>query len=157
MRRTRCCALALALILPLTACLPFSGDRARPRTGESTTVRAVAVGISQTCAALPGLSRSGATISTGLLLGVQRSEVSKFSFLMVLIPIIGMNFLELLDMPAAGSSIGTWQLVGGFVAAYVTGTLACRWMIGIVNRGKLKWFALYCALVGLVSIITFFC
>ena len=122
-------------MLLLTACLLFFADRAKPRTGKITTGRAFVIGIAQACAALPGLSRSGATISTGLLLGVQRSEVSKFSFLMVLIPIIGMNFLELLDMPAAGSSIGTWQLVGGFVAAYVTGTLACRWMIGIVNRG----------------------
>ena len=149
--------LLVGSMLLLTACPLFSAHRANPRTGQNTTRRAFVIGIAQACAALPGLSRSGATISTGLLLGVQRSEVSKFSFLMVLIPIIGMNFLELLDMPAAGSSIGTWQLVGGCVAAYVTGTLACRWMIGIVNRGKLKWFALYCALVGLVSIITFFC
>ena len=149
--------LLVGSMLLLTACLLFFADRARPRTGKITTGRAFVIGIAQACAALPGLSRSGATISTGLLLGVQRSEVSKFSFLMVLIPIIGMNFLELLELPAAGSSIGTWQLVGGFVAAYVTGTLTCRWMIGIVNRGKLKWFALYCALVGLVSIITFFC
>ena len=109
-------------------------------------------GIAQAVAALPGLSRSGATIATGLLHGVQRSEMSKFSFLMVLVPIIGMNLLELIGMTSGVASVGTWQLVCGFVAAYFTGTLACRWMIRIVNKGKLTWFAVYCAIVGIMSI-----
>ena len=137
----------LVKMVPLT----FAG-LAKPRTGTITPKNAFIIGLAQALAVLPGLSRSGTTISTGLLLGVQRSEVSKFSFLMVLVPIIGMNLLELIGAPTGGEGIGTWQLVGGFAAAYLTGTLACRWMIRIVNRGKLTWFAVYCAAVGLLSI-----
>ncbi|HIW97636.1 MAG TPA: undecaprenyl-diphosphate phosphatase [Candidatus Tidjanibacter gallistercoris] len=144
--------LLVGAMLLVTACLLTFAGRARPRSGKITPKNAFVIGIAQALAVLPGLSRSGATISTGLLLGVERSEVSKFSFLMVLIPIIGMNLLEIIGMPAGASSVGAWQLAGGFAAAYLTGTLACRWMIRIVNRGKLVWFAVYCAAVGLVSI-----
>ena len=139
-------------MLLVTACLLTFAGLAKPRTGTITPKNAFIIGLAQALAVLPGLSRSGTTISTGLLLGVQRSEVSKFSFLMVLVPIIGMNLLELIGAPTGGEGIGTWQLVGGFAAAYLTGTLACRWMIRIVNRGKLTWFAVYCAAVGLLSI-----
>ena len=139
-------------MLLITACLLTFAGLAKPRTGQITPGRAFVIGIAQALAALPGLSRSGATISTGLLLGVQRSEMSKFSFLMVLVPIIGMNLLELIGMKSGVASVGTWQLVCGFVAAYFTGTLACRWMIRIVNKGKLTWFAVYCAVVGIISI-----
>lgn len=144
--------LLVGIMLLITACLLTFAGLAKPRSGQITPGRAFVIGIAQAVASLPGLSRSGATISTGLLLGVQRSEVSKFSFLMVLIPIIGMNLLELIGMDGGEASAGTWQLIGGFVAAYLTGTLACRWMINIVNKGKLTWFAVYCAVVGLVSI-----
>lgn len=144
--------LLVGIMLLITACLLTFAGLAKPRTGQITPGRAFVIGIAQALAALPGLSRSGATISTGLLLGVQRSEMSKFSFLMVLVPIIGMNLLELIGMKSGVASIGTWQLVCGFVAAYFTGTLACRWMIRIVNKGKLTWFAVYCAVVGIISI-----
>lgn len=142
----------VGIMLLITACLLTFAGLAKPRTGQITPRRAFVIGIAQALAALPGLSRSGATISTGLLLGVQRSEMSKFSFLMVLVPIIGMNLLELIGMKSGVASVGTWQLVCGFVAAYFTGTLACRWMIRIVNKGKLTWFAVYCAVVGIISI-----
>ena len=142
----------VGIMLLITACLLTFAGLAKPRTGQITPGRAFVIGIAQALAALPGLSRSGATISTGLLLGVQRSEMSKFSFLMVLVPIIGMNLLELIGMKSGVASVGTWQLVCGFVAAYFTGTLACRWMIRIVNKGKLTWFAIYCAVVGIISI-----
>lgn len=142
----------VGIMLLITACLLTFAGLAKPRTGQITPGRAFVIGIAQALAALPGLSRSGATISTGLLLGVQRSEMSKFSFLMVLVPIIGMNLLELIGMKSGVASVGTWQLVCGFVAAYFTGTLACRWMIRIVNKGKLTWFAVYCAVVGIISI-----
>lgn len=144
--------LLVGIMLLITACLLTFAGLAKPRTGQITPGRAFVIGIAQALAALPGLSRSGATISTGLLLGVQRSEMSKFSFLMVLVPIIGMNLLELIGMTSGVASVGTWQLVCGFVAAYFTGTLACRWMIRIVNKGKLTWFAVYCAVVGIMSI-----
>ena len=142
----------VGIMLLITACLLTFAGLAKPRTGQITPGRAFVIGIAQALAALPGLSRSGATISTGLLLGVQRSEMSKFSFLMVLVPIIGMNLLELIGMTSGVASVGTWQLVCGFAAAYFTGTLACRWMIRIVNKGKLTWFAVYCAVVGIISI-----
>ena len=144
--------LLVGIMLLITACLLTFAGLAKPRTGQITPGRAFVIGIAQALAALPGLSRSGATISTGLLLGVQRSEMSKFSFLMVLVPIIGMNLLELIGMTNGVASVGTWQLVCGFAAAYFTGTLACRWMIRIVNKGKLTWFAVYCAVVGIISI-----
>ncbi len=139
-----CMLLVTALLLTLT-------HYAKPREGKITTGRALVIGIAQAAAVIPGLSRSGATISTGLLLGTKRSEVSKFSFLMVLIPIIGMNLLDIADKPM-GSGPGIGVLVAGFIAAYLTGTIACRMMIKIVNRGKLVWFAAYCALIGLTAI-----
>lgn len=144
--------LLVGSMLLVTAGLLTFASLAKPRTGKITPKKAFIIGIAQACASLPGLSRSGATISTGILLGVDRKEISKFSFLMVLIPIIGMNFLEIIGTPMSESAIGTWQLVCGFIAAYITGTLACRWMIKIVNKGGLKWFAIYCAVVGLMAI-----
>lgn len=144
--------LLVGCMLILTAVLLTFANYAKPRVGKVTPSRAFMIGIAQAVATIPGLSRSGATISTGLLLGIKRSEVSKFSFLMVLIPIIGMNLLEIIGGDMAASSIGTWPLVVGFLAAYLTGTFACKAMIKIVNKGKLVWFAVYCAVVGLASI-----
>jgi undecaprenyl-diphosphatase len=112
------------------------------------------MGLAQALAVIPGLSRSGATIATGLLLKNNREEVAKFSFLMVLIPIIGASFLKLLDWSAAGTSdTSVLPLVAGFLAAYISGFLACKWMINVVKKGKLIWFAVYCLTVGLIAII----
>lgn len=112
------------------------------------------IGIAQAIATIPGISRSGSTIATGLLLGNKREETSKFSFLMVLIPIIGANILSLKDADFSNeTSISALSLMVGFIAAFVVGLLACRWMIKIVNKGKLIWFAIYCALAGTIAII----
>jgi Uncharacterized bacitracin resistance protein len=144
--------LLVGCMLLLTAVLLTFANYAKPRTGKITSRNAFIIGLAQAVAVIPGLSRSGATISTGLLLGVKRSEVSKFSFLMVLIPIIGMNLLDVVKGNFASASMEIWPLLTGFLAAYLTGTFACKAMIRIVNRGKLVWFAAYCAIVGLASI-----
>lgn len=126
------------------------------KSGHKTVgyIDAIIIGIAQAIAVVPGISRSGSTIATGLLLGNKKEEVSKFSFLMVLAPIIGANLLSLKDADlSADASISTISLIVGFVAAFIVGMLACRWMIKIVNRGKLIWFAVYCALVGITAII----
>lgn len=144
--------LLVGCMLVVTAALLAFANYAKPRAGKITPASAFVIGIAQAAAVIPGLSRSGATISAGLLLGVRRSEVSKFSFLMVLIPIIGMNLLELAGADLAAPGIGAWPLITGFLAAYLTGTFACKAMIRIVNKGKLIWFAVYCAVVGLAAI-----
>ena len=116
---------------------------------------AFVIGIAQACAVLPGLSRSGSTIATGLLLGNKKEAVAKFSFLMVLIPILGEAFLDLMKggFSASQSGISTVSLLVGFVAAFVSGCIACRWMINIVKKGKLIWFAIYCAIAGILTIV----
>ena len=127
------------------------------KTGEKKIpfLDAFLMGIAQAIATVPGISRSGATISTALLLKNDRSEVARFSFLMVLLPIIGAAFLDILSLSSAPADgrIGIGSLVIGFLAAYVSGYLACTWMIGLVKKGNLYWFAIYCALVGIISII----
>ena len=115
--------------------------------------QALTVGIGQAFAVIPGLSRSGTTISTGLLCGMKRSDVAQFSFLMVLVPILGEAFLDLVGGDVASSSVGTLPLLVGFLAAFVSGLFACKVMIALVKKAKLRWFALYCALVGLAVII----
>ena len=115
--------------------------------------QAFVVGIGQAFAVIPGLSRSGTTISTGLLCGVKREAVAQFSFLMVLVPILGEAFLDLVGGDVAASSVGTLPLLVGFLAAFVSGLFACKVMIALVKKAKLRWFALYCAIVGLVVII----
>jgi undecaprenyl-diphosphatase len=115
---------------------------------------ALVIGIAQALAVLPGISRSGATIATGLLLGNKREEVAKFSFLMVLLPIIGANILAISDIESSGpESYNVGALIAGFFAAFFSGLLACRWMINIVKRGKLYYFAIYCTIIGLIAII----
>ncbi len=140
-------------MLMATAALLVFAQRAKPKGRPITPKNAFIMGIAQAVAVLPGLSRSGATISTGLMLGVKREEVSKFSFLMVLIPVIGMNLLDLVKGDFVGASVGNAAVAAGFITAFVTGMLACRWMIRLVNRGKLVWFAVYCCAMGLFSII----
>jgi len=112
------------------------------------------IGIAQAFAVLPGISRSGATISTGLLLGNRKANVARFSFLMVLIPILGANFKDIYDGGVgAENGIGALPLLVGFLAAFISGLLACRWMIGIVKKGKLIYFAIYCFIIGSIAII----
>lgn len=110
--------------------------------------QAIAVGIGQAFAVAPGLSRSGTTISTGLICGVKREVMAQFSFLMVLVPILGEAFLEVVGGGFAESSIGALPLLLGFVSAFLSGLLACKVMIALVKKAKLRWFALYCALAA---------
>ncbi len=142
-----------AMLIVTAALLTFS-QYARRRQRPMTPGSALMMGVAQAIAVLPGLSRSGSTISTGLMMGVKPEEVTKFSFLMVLVPILGMNFLDIIGGNfSAGESVGTVKLCAGALSAFVTGTLACKWMVGIVRRGKLIWFALYCLVVGLGALI----
>lgn len=121
---------------------------------------AIIIGLAQAVAVLPGLSRSGTTIATGLLCGVKKESVTKFSFLMVLIPILGEAFLELLDVLSGEvivGSLGVLPLLVGFVSAFVSGCFACRFMINIVRRQKLIYFAIYCLCAGIFSIVYGLC
>ena len=121
---------------------------------RSSGKSALWMGLAQAVAVIPGLSRSGSTIATGLLCGVSRNEVARFSFLMVLIPILGEAFLDVVGGGFSESTVGTLPLILGFLAAFVSGLFACRVMIAIVKKARLKWFALYCAIVGLACLIS---
>ena len=114
------------------------------------------IGLAQACAVMPGLSRSGSTISTGLILGVKKSEVAQFSFLMVLIPILGEAFLELVggEFAQASSGIGSLPLLLGFVTAFLSGFFACKVMINLVRKAKLWGFAVYCGIVGIICVLS---
>jgi undecaprenyl-diphosphatase len=111
------------------------------------------IGIAQAIAVLPGLSRSGSTVATGLVLGNSKNDLARFSFLMVIVPIIGANFMQAVKSEPQAVDGVLLPLIVAFVAAFVSGYAACRWMINIVKNGKLGWFALYCILLGLTLII----
>ncbi len=115
--------------------------------------QAFVVGLGQAIAVIPGLSRSGTTIATGLLCGVKRDVVAQFSFLMVLIPILGEAFLEIVGGDMASSTVGALPLVLGFISAFVAGLFACKVMIALVKKTKLGWFALYCAVVAVLIFV----
>ena len=121
--------------------------------GEVTFTKAFIIGIAQAVAVLPGISRSGSTIATGLFLKTKKEDITRFSFLMVLIPIIGAAFLDVVGRDFAyENKIGALPLLMGFAAAFVSGLLACSWMIKIVKKGKLIYFAIYCFIIGLIAI-----
>ncbi len=117
---------------------------------------ALVIGCAQAVAVLPGISRSGATISTALILGVERSKAARFSFLMVLLPILGASLLQVKDYveSPAMHQIGLMPLLIGFLAAFIAGFIACKWMINIVRNGRLTHFAIYCFIVGLIAVIS---
>ena len=151
--------LVVGICLMITALLLAFSHFAKPRQRENISpLHAFIIGVAQALAVMPGLSRSGSTIATGLLLGDKKEKLAQFSFLMVIPPILGEALLDVKDMAEVGISqamagLPTLSLLVGFLAAFVCGCLACKWMIGIVKRGKLVWFALYCAIVGLATII----
>lgn len=147
--------LIVGCMLLVTAALLAFSYYARPRPKEKISFSdAFIIGIAQALAVLPGLSRSGSTIATGILLGDKKEQVAKFSFLMVIIPILGEAFLDLLkgDFSHGESGISATALITGFLAAFISGSLACRWMINIVKNGKLIYFAYYCLAAGLFAI-----
>lgn len=155
----------VGIALVMTAVLLFFSDRAsRPGSSSIFPVKeyrngisywqAFAVGLGQAFAVIPGLSRSGTTISTGLICGVKRDVMAQFSFLMVLVPILGETFLEVVGGEFGASSVGGTALMLGFVSAFLSGLFACRVMIALVKKAKLSWFALYC-LIAAAAIFIF--
>ena len=148
--------LVVGIMLLVTAALLSFAYFAKPRQKQTISYRdAFIIGLAQSVATLPGLSRSGTTIATGLLLGNRKESIAQFSFLMVLPPILGNALLDIVKGDFGGG-VELLPLVAGFLAAFVTGCLACQFMINIVRRGKLIWFAAYCAMAGLVATITYF-
>lgn len=151
----------VGVALLVTSLLLFFSDRAKGEgRSDVQNVRngiswwqAFVVGLGQAFAVVPGLSRSGTTISVGLCCGVKREVMAQFSFLMVIVPILGEAFLNLVGGDFTASSVAAGPLAAGFVSAFVSGLLACKLMIALVAKAKLKWFALYCALVGAVVLI----
>lgn len=152
-----CCLMVTALLLAFSYW-------AKPRQRDHISPwHAFVIGIAQALAVLPGLSRSGSTIATGLLLGNKKERLAQFSFLMVIPPILGEALLDVKDLllpdaavaaeEVAMASISPVALIVGFVAAFVVGCMACKWMINIVKKGKLIWFALYCAIVSILCLV----
>ena len=138
-----------AILLSLTHFLKFKQQK------EISYLSAFIIGISQAIAVLPGLSRSGTTISTGLLLGNKKEDIAKFAFLIVLVPILGKTFLDIIGgkFSSTASGIPMSAMITGFLAAFFSGLFACKVMIALVKRSKLIYFAIYCALVGLGALI----
>lgn len=145
-----CCLLVTALLLTFSY-------YAKPRPKENISMKdAFIIGLAQACAVLPGLSRSGSTIATGLLLGDNKAKLAQFSFLMVIPPILGEALLDGMKMmkgEAVAGDIPALSLIVGFIAAFVSGCLACKWMINIVKKGKLIYFAIYCAIAGTATLV----
>lgn len=149
--------LIVGCCLLVTATLLIFSYVAKPRQKDRLSLRdAFIIGLAQAAAVLPGLSRSGSTIATGLLLGNKKEKLAQFSFLMVIPPILGEALLDVLKMlkgEAVFGNMATLPLCVGFVGAFISGCIACKWMIDIVKRGKLIYFGIYCAIVGAVVII----
>ncbi len=139
-------------MLLITALLLGFTNYAKSKEKTISFLDSLIIGVAQAFAVIPGISRSGATISTGLFLKNKREEVAKFSFLMVLIPIIGENILLLFSGEMANNQMDLLPLVVGFIAAFVSGWVACKWMIKIVKKSKLVYFAIYCVVIGSLSV-----
>lgn len=155
-------AIVGAMLLCTALLLSFS-YYCRPRQKADISMKdAFIIGLSQAVAVMPGLSRSGTTIATGLLLGNDKAKLAQFSFLMVIPPILGEALLDIVKAMTDGAQavagdISMTALAVGFVAAFVSGCIACKWMIDVVKKGKLIYFAIYCAIVGAVTLICSFC
>lgn len=151
------CLIVTALLLAFAYFYRREGAVGCVRTHDITWTDALVIGCAQAVAVLPGLSRSGSTIATGLLLGDRREHLAQFSFFMVIIPILGEALLSVKDMiageSASAGTVGLLPLAVGFVASFVVGCLACKWMISLVKRGKLVWFAVYCVLAGILCLV----
>lgn len=149
-------ALVGSMLLVTALLLTFS-YYAKQREKSISFTDSFIIGIAQALAVLPGMSRSGATISTGLMLKNKKDGIARFSFLMVLVPIIGANFKDLMDGKlSSNSDVSITALIVGFLAAFISGLLACNWMIGIVKKGKLIYFAIYCAIIGSGALVYHF-
>jgi undecaprenyl-diphosphatase len=145
--------LFVGLMLLITAILLLLADKAKNTNKDVSFANSVIIGISQAIAMLPGISRSGATISTSVLLGIDRTKAAKFSFLMVVPLIFGKIAKDILGGDINFQSSEIIPMSAGFVAAFVAGLLACQWMIALVKRSKLSYFSIYCAIVGVIAIV----
>jgi len=149
--------LVVGCCLLITASLLTFSYFAKPRQKEHISWKdALIIGIAQAIAVLPGVSRSGSTIATGLLLGNKKESLAKFSFLMVIPPILGEALLDVMKAVKGEAVLGGIEalpLTIGFLAAFLSGCVACKWMINIVKRGKLIYFGIYCAVVGVITIL----
>ena len=144
--------LLVGCMLLLTSLLLLLADKAKNTTKKVSFSNSVIIGVSQAIAMLPGISRSGATISTSVLLGIDRTRAAKFSFLMVVPLIFGKIGKDVLSGDLSFQSSEMVSISAGFIAAFLAGLLACKWMIAIVKKSKLSYFSLYCAIVGFVAI-----
>lgn len=140
-------------MLIVTALLLTIGHFARQRERSIGYLDAFTIGIAQAFAVIPGISRSGATISTGLIIGNKKNEIAQFSFLMVLVPVLGANLLEFFSDERITGGTNMMVILAGSVAAFISGYIACRLMINLVRRSKMIWFAFYCALIGILAIL----
>lgn len=154
------CLIATSLLLAFAHFTGRNGDGSikSDKGRDISWLDAFVIGCSQAVAVLPGLSRSGTTIATGILLGDKRDKVASFSFLMVIIPILGEALLDVKDIistPAAqgDNTVGATALIIGFLASFIVGCCACKWMINLVKKGKLIWFAVYCVIMGVVCLL----
>ncbi|MEZ7838046.1 MAG: undecaprenyl-diphosphate phosphatase [Flavobacteriales bacterium] len=140
-------------MLLLTGLLLFLADKAKKTDKKVSILNSILIGIAQAIAILPGISRSGATICTSVLLGVDREKAARFSFLMVVPLILGKMAKDMLSGDLATESTNILPLIFGFIAAFITGLVACKWMIRLVKKSQLKYFAYYCFAVGIISIV----
>jgi len=139
-------------MLLVTGILLYFADKAKNTDKEVGFKEALIVGVSQAIAILPGISRSGATISTSVLLGIDREKAARFSFLMVIPLILGKMAKDILSGDISSESVDMLPLAFGFIAAFLTGLAACVWMIQLVKKSKLSYFAIYCLVAGLIAI-----
>lgn len=143
----------VGFMLIITALLLWLADRARNTTKKVSYSNAFVIGVAQAIAILPGISRSGATIATSVLLGIDRAKAARFSFLMVVPLILGKMAKDMLSGEIGMETNNLGVLIAGFTAAFVFGILACTWMIALVKKSKLSYFAVYCFVVGIASIL----
>lgn len=145
--------LLVGSMLVVTAILLAVAQFIRGKARSIGFLDAFVIGVVQVIAIIPGISRSGATISAGMILGNRKDELAKFSFLMVLIPVIGANVLELLSPVEIINPTGAAVILMGALAAFISGYLACTWMINLVRKSKLTWFSVYCIILGILTIL----
>ena len=141
-------------MLILTGALLFLADKAKPSEKKISFSSSLLVGIAQAIAIIPGISRSGSTISTAVILGIDKENAAKFSFLMVVPLIIGKVIKDITSAETIVNNESVFPLIIGFVFAFITGMIACKWMIKLVKNSKLKYFSIYCFLIGIFSIIS---
>ncbi|TAL64908.1 MAG: undecaprenyl-diphosphate phosphatase [Bacteroidetes bacterium] len=145
--------ISLGIQFMISALFLFMTLLIKPKERPIGYIDSFIIGLAQAFAVLPAVSRSGATIATGLMLGNKKSDIAKFSFLMVLVPVIGANLVEMKSGDFSTEGTSFFIILIGFVTAFVSGYFACKWMINLVKKGNLIWFAVYCVIVGIFSII----